>query len=195
MQRQMLAEFAFGFRAVCEGQALDKEFETRPEISTDEYLHMIDLKTAKIFELAAVMGSLAVGGEFVEDIRRFAHHLGLAFQINDDLLDLVSDEATFGKTPGGDIIEGKRTFLFAAACERYHSLRNDQQTLIERIRDRKTTQADIVIAREVMEATGILALARQRSEQETNEAMKALSNLPYPDELREYAQLLLLRDR
>jgi geranylgeranyl diphosphate synthase type II len=198
LKHEMLREFAFGFRAVCEGQALDTDFEQRASITVDEYLHMIDMKTAKIFELAAVMGSLAAGGSYREELRAYAHHLGLAFQIADDLLDLTANEALFGKTIGGDILEGKRTFLYAALCEQEETLDSNDTTLLTRIREHRTTTEDIALARSVMDRLGILEQARKRSEQETATAEQAIANLPVGsavDELRAFGHKLLRRDR
>lgn len=194
----MLAEFALGFRAVCEGQALDADFEQRPTISISGYIQMIDLKTAKIFELAAVLGSLAAGGSYKEELRAYAHHLGLAFQIADDLLDLIADQAVFGKTIGGDILEGKRTFLYAALCEREAKLDGMDRELLLRIREHRTTQEDIALTRSVMQRLGILDLARQRSEEETSKAETAIAHLPSSealDDLRSFGHALLRRDR
>ena len=195
---EMLREFAFGFRAVCEGQALDTDFEQQPSVSTDEYLHMIDMKTAKIFELAAVLGSLAAGGAYREELRGYAHHLGLAFQIADDLLDLTAEEAVFGKTIGGDILEGKRTFLYAALCEQEETLSGTDRKLLQRIRERRASSEDISTAQRVMERLGILELARKRSAEETEQAERAIAHLPQSEaltELRAFGHKLLRRDR
>jgi geranylgeranyl diphosphate synthase, type II len=198
MKAEMLREFAFGFRAVCEGQALDTDFELQPSVSIDQYLHMIDMKTAKIFELAAVLGSLATDGVYKEELRAYAHHLGLAFQIADDLLDLTAEEAVFGKTIGGDILEGKRTFLYAALCEKEDKLNGSDRELLERIREHRTTSDDIALARNVMERLGILHLARERSAMETEQAERAIAMLPESEaltELRAFGHKLLRRDR
>lgn len=195
---RIMAEFATGFQCVCEGQALDMEFEGRSSIRVDEYLEMIDLKTAKIIELAAVLGSLAAGGRFTEPLRNFAHHLGLAFQINDDLLDLIGDEQTFGKTPGGDILEGKRTFLFAVVMERYAELVDEDRNLLDRIRDHRATPEDIPRARVLLGRLGVLDHARAAASEETRRAEEALEEIPDSparERLREFGRSLLGRER
>ena len=99
---------------VCEGQQYDVDFETRDNVSMDEYIHMIRLKTAILLGCALRMGALA--GQASEDIADslydFGVNLGIAFQLQDDLLDAFGDPKTFGKKVGGDIIENKKTILY-----------------------------------------------------------------------------------
>jgi len=176
--RQMGEEFWKGFRFVCEGQALDKEFETRSDITEADYIHMIDLKTAKVTELAGVLGALISNIDFVEPVRSFAHHTGIAFQILDDLLDLTAEHPSFGKTIGGDILEGKRTYLFVKAFEQYAMLPPVNQALLDRIVTRTASVDDIPKARQLFEQMGVLQQAKERSEHETMLAKAALSLLP-----------------
>ncbi len=99
---------------VCQGQQYDVDFETRDNVSMDEYIHMIRLKTAILLGCALRMGALA--GQASEDIAdslyNFGVNLGIAFQLQDDLLDAFGDPKTFGKKVGGDIIENKKTILY-----------------------------------------------------------------------------------
>lgn len=104
---------------VCKGQQYDMEFETRMDVSVDEYVHMIYLKTA-----ALIAGSLKLGAAFggaskkeQEMLYDFGKYLGIAFQLQDDHLDVYGDVATFGKKIGGDIISNKKTFLLISAME------------------------------------------------------------------------------
>jgi geranylgeranyl diphosphate synthase type II len=99
---------------VCEGQQYDVDFETRDNVSMDEYIHMIRLKTAVLLGCALRMGAL-VGQASVDIADRlydFGVNLGIAFQLQDDLLDAFGDPKTFGKKVGGDIIENKKTILY-----------------------------------------------------------------------------------
>lgn len=105
---------------VCEGQASDLEFEDRNDVTIDEYLHMIEGKTA-----ALISGSLAMGGavagadsDQIEDLHFIGKKAGIAFQIQDDLLDTIADPKKFGKQRGGDINEGKKTYLNLLALQR-----------------------------------------------------------------------------
>jgi len=175
---RMIAEFANGFRMVCEGQALDKEYETRENISVAEYLAMIDLKTAKVLELAGVLGALSGTGEYLEEIRSLAHHLGLAFQIGDDLLDLTATHAELGKTIGGDILEGKRTFLFVTAMETYDQLTETDRALLDRIRNRAANPDDVGTARLLFDRIGVLSSAQRAKKDQTVLAKNALGAIP-----------------
>ncbi|MDR2890452.1 MAG: polyprenyl synthetase family protein [Alistipes sp.] len=103
---------------VCEGQQLDMDFEGRDDVSVADHLTMIELKTAALFVGAVSMGAV-VGGASSADVallREFALQFGVAFQMQDDLLDSYGD-ARLGKTVGGDILEGKKTFLKMTAME------------------------------------------------------------------------------
>ncbi|HUI09936.1 MAG TPA: polyprenyl synthetase family protein [Bacteroidota bacterium] len=109
-----------GLLDVCEGQALDLEFEKRSDVTVREYFRMIGKKTGALLATAAELGALLGGGTpaRVAALRRFGLRLGIAFQVQDDLLDVVGDPAGFGKTIGGDILEGKRTYLLLTAAAR-----------------------------------------------------------------------------
>lgn len=104
---------------VCEGQQYDMDFESQANVSINDYLEMIRLKTAVLIAGAMKMGALL--GEApdadAERLYRFGINLGLAFQLQDDLLDVFADEAKFGKKIGGDILSNKKTFLLLKALE------------------------------------------------------------------------------
>lgn len=101
---------------VCEGQQLDMDFEKR-DVSIDEYLHMIKHKTAVLLGCSLQMGAMIAGAseEDCNYIYDVGCNLGMAFQLQDDLLDLYGDEERFGKKPGGDIVANKKTFLLLKA--------------------------------------------------------------------------------
>lgn len=111
--------FTDGVIEVCEGQAMDKEFETSTEVTLDDYLIMIRKKTAELLRTSSVMGAIigSASEEGIDSISRYSENIGLAFQIQDDLLDVIADEGEFGKKIGGDIIEKKKTFLYLKAIE------------------------------------------------------------------------------
>ena len=99
---------------VCEGQAMDMDFEKRSDVSIDEYLLMIKLKTAVLVACALKIGAL-IGGAKNSDANQlyeFGINLGVAFQIHDDILDVYPSHSSFGKKVGGDIIEEKKTLLY-----------------------------------------------------------------------------------
>ena len=104
---------------ICEGQQMDLNFETQKEVGIDDYLEMIRLKTAVLLATALQMGA-TVAGAPADDIKRlydFGINLGMSFQLQDDILDLYSDVATFGKRHGGDIADNKKTYLYLKALE------------------------------------------------------------------------------
>ena len=116
---QILSTFNTMALEVCEGQQYDMDFERKPKVSVVEYMHMIELKTSVLLAGATTIGAL-LGGASEEDcrkLRRFAIELGLAFQLQDDLLDSYGDER-LGKAIGGDILEGKQTYLMITAMSR-----------------------------------------------------------------------------
>jgi geranylgeranyl diphosphate synthase, type II len=104
---------------VCVGQQLDIDFEKAAVISQDEYLRMIELKTAVLFAASAEIGAVIGGAEEKDSdsLREFGRHIGFAFQIQDDLLDTFGDARVFGKISGGDIVANKKTFLLVKALE------------------------------------------------------------------------------
>jgi len=104
---------------VCEGQQLDMEFETRNDVNIDEYINMIRLKTAVVLGGALKIGAL-IGGATEKDanlLHTFGEQLGVAFQLQDDILDVYGDPEKFGKQVGGDIISNKKTYLLLKALE------------------------------------------------------------------------------
>jgi geranylgeranyl diphosphate synthase, type II len=104
---------------VCIGQQMDMDFEMRQYVSRDEYLRMIELKTAVLLAACMKCGAI-IGGASDRDsdlMYQFGRNLGLAFQIQDDILDVYGDPALFGKKIGGDIVENKKTFLLIKALE------------------------------------------------------------------------------
>jgi geranylgeranyl diphosphate synthase type II len=116
---------------VCEGQQLDIDFETRLDVSIEDYIKMIKLKTSVLVAAALKMGALIAEAEAKQAnlLYDFGLNLGIAFQLQDDYLDTFGDETTFGKKIGGDIIENKKTFLFLKAIEECNSL--DKEKLID----------------------------------------------------------------
>ncbi|MCF0190667.1 MAG: polyprenyl synthetase family protein [Marinilabiliaceae bacterium] len=104
---------------VCEGQQYDMDFEKQTDVTIAQYMEMIRLKTAVLLAASIKIGAL-VGGANIHDTKAlydFGINIGLAFQLQDDLLDVYGDEKVFGKPIGGDIMEGKKTYLLITALE------------------------------------------------------------------------------
>jgi len=117
--RQVLDIFNQTAVGVCEGQQIDMEFETRDVVDINEYINMIRLKTAVVLGGALKIGAL-IGGAPQKDadlLSAFGEQLGIAFQLQDDILDVYGDPEKFGKQVGGDIISNKKTYLLIKALE------------------------------------------------------------------------------
>ena len=110
---EALDELATTCTEICEGQALDVEFENRGDVTTDEYLEMVEFKTAVLYAAAASIPAILLGSdeETVEALHGYGLDIGRAFQIQDDLLDLTTPSEELGKQRGSDLVEGKRTVI------------------------------------------------------------------------------------
>jgi len=104
---------------VCEGQQFDMDFEDRKDVTIQEYLNMIRLKTAVLLAGCLKLGAIAANapGQSADLLYAFGLNLGIAFQLQDDLLDVFADQDKFGKKIGGDIVSNKKTFLLLKALE------------------------------------------------------------------------------
>jgi geranylgeranyl diphosphate synthase type II len=104
---------------VCEGQQIDMNFESRSDVSVDEYLEMIRLKTAVLLGFSLELGALIAGtdSERIDQLRSIGVNAGIGFQLKDDLLDVFGEQQKVGKQVGGDIISNKKTFLLLKALE------------------------------------------------------------------------------
>lgn len=132
--------------AVCEGQQLDMDFEKRTTVSLDEYVAMITLKTSVLLaaslQLGAILGGTGEGNQ--HHLYEFGKNLGIAFQVQDDYLDVFGNPEKFGKQVGGDILSNKKTFLLIHTMETAapKQLQALQQLMLENAPDKveKVTQ-------------------------------------------------------
>ncbi|WP_029286011.1 polyprenyl synthetase family protein [Pedobacter sp. R20-19] len=117
--KDVLDTFNATAQGVCEGQQLDMEFESRDDVSIEEYINMIRLKTAVLLGGALKLGAIIAGAseKDADLIYQFGENIGIAFQLQDDILDVYADPEKFGKQVGGDIIANKKTFLLLKAFE------------------------------------------------------------------------------
>ena len=130
---------------ICAGQQYDMEFESRSDVAEEEYLEMIRLKTAVLLACALKVGAM-IGGASAADadaLYDYGIHIGLAFQLQDDLLDVYGDPKTFGKNIGGDILCNKKTFLLINALS---VASEEQRQVMEDWMARKTYDAQEKIA-------------------------------------------------
>lgn len=118
--KEVMNLFSLTALEICEGQQLDMEFESRNDVSEDEYIEMIRLKTAVLLAASLKIGAI-LGGASAEDaanLYNFGMHIGVAFQLQDDLLDVYGDPEVFGKKIGGDILCNKKTYMLIKALNR-----------------------------------------------------------------------------
>ena len=117
---RVLALFSRTAAQVCDGQQFDMEFESVPEVPMEDYNKMIGLKTAVLLACSAGMGALIGGASQAEcdALYQYGYELGMAFQVADDYLDAFGDEKVFGKPIGGDIVNGKKSWLTVRTLEK-----------------------------------------------------------------------------
>jgi geranylgeranyl diphosphate synthase, type II len=167
--------FLNGINTVCEGQALDMEFENRKDVSGKEYLKMIGGKTAALLSASMQIGGVCAGAgdEDLKKLDIIGTSLGLAFQIQDDWLDVVADPEKFGKRKAGDIYEGKKTFLMLSALENCGA--DDRDKLLSYLEQLPLTskQVDEVIG--IYEKCGVSEDAKSTIKTYYSEAEKTLN--------------------
>lgn len=166
---------------ICGGQQFDMEFESRMDVNEAEYIEMIRLKTAVLLACSLKMGAI-IGEASKEDadkLYQFGIHIGLAFQLQDDLLDVYGDSATFGKNIGGDILCNKKTFLLVNALR----LSNEQQrsTLEQWMSCNTFNPAEKIAAfTAIYNETHLKKLTEEKIEYYYNKAMESLTSLSIP---------------
>lgn len=180
---RMVDRFLDGIQLVCEGQALDMEFESRTDVSLREYLRMIELKTSVLLQVGMELGAM-IGDADREHAHRTGQiglQAGLAFQIQDDLLDATADPRVFGKKAAGDIREGKKTYMTLLLMERVGA---DEAGWVEGILQRKSaSDADVVRMLELYKDYGILADTETAIQAGYHRAKDLLAGFP-PSESR-----------
>jgi geranylgeranyl diphosphate synthase, type II len=175
--KQVLDIFTDAMIQVCEGQGLDKDFETRKKVSIKDYLGMIDKKTGKIISASCEIGALIGEGtkQQILSLKKYGEFIGRAFQIRDDLLDITGSEKEFGKKIGGDIIEGKKTYLLLTAIEAAHKR---DRVLLNRVINHKIRGGTLVNRiRDVYDRLAVLDKAREEIHKNTNKAEQLISIL------------------
>lgn len=163
---------------VCEGQALDLELETSFEVEIDDYIKMISKKTASLIKNSTKIGGLIANGDRdqIRALENYGFNLGLAFQLQDDLLDVIGDSEEFGKTIGGDIVNGKRTFLLITAMKRAEG---KDREIIMKVFSKDGIDVSIVPAvKEIYFRYGIIDEAREKVRFYTDLAVESILGLP-----------------
>jgi len=169
-----VSAFTRGLVEVCEGQSMDTEFEIRNDVQLKEYITMITKKTAAMAKMCCELGAILADGKKsdIKALGGYGLNLGIAFQIQDDLLDLIGEQEKFGKTVGGDLIVGKKTFLFIKAFEKATGEdRNDLQKLID---NKGIKPEEVSHYRNIFEKLGVIEDARNEIRKYTNRALSSV---------------------
>jgi geranylgeranyl diphosphate synthase type II len=183
-----------------EGQEFDVAFETRNDVTEAEYIEMIRLKTSVLLACAMKIGGLLADApqQDVKRLYRFGESIGLAFQLQDDLLDVYGDPKVFGKAIGGDIVSNKKTFMLINAFNRANP---KQRQELERWIGAKTFNRDVKVSSvtRLYDAIGIRQLCEQKINDYFQLADKTLAEIQVPDDskqqLRQYMDELLHRNK
>lgn len=182
---------------VCEGQQMDMDFETRDDISIEAYIEMIRLKTSVLLGAALKMGGIVAkaSDEDLDLLYKFGMNVGIAFQLQDDYLDLFADPEKFGKQVGGDIISNKKTFLLLKA-EQLAEGENEKEfksILSENNQANKVKRAQILFKKLEVDS-----LAKKKMEEYYHNAKEYISKIKLSDEQKEpllsLANYLMHRD-
>ena len=193
--KQVLETFNLTAQGVCEGQQLDMEFEQRNNVSIPEYINMIRLKTAVLLGGAMKLGGIVGGASTVDAdlLYKFGENLGIAFQLQDDILDVYANPEKFGKQVGGDIIANKKTFLHLKALALAQG--DEGKALNSNLSDAKEKIKQVTA---LYNKYDIKALATSEMDQYLTMAYQALTDLGVADEkktqFRELIKQILERE-
>ena len=163
---------------VCEGQAMDMDFENRSDVSVDEYLLMIKLKTAVLVACALKIGALIGGAKDIDadQLYEFGINIGVAFQIHDDILDVYPSHSSFGKKVGGDIIEEKKTILYISLL---NNASKSEMDLLNKLYSSKAKNSEIIISevKKMYEKYDVLSVANKEKDKYHLAALSNIENL------------------
>jgi geranylgeranyl diphosphate synthase type II len=184
---------------VCEGQQLDIDFETRTDVSLEEYMYMIKLKTSVLVGSALQMGAIIaeVSDEQSSKIYDFGLNLGIAFQLQDDYLDAFGDPEIFGKQVGGDIIENKKTYLYLLTLD---TLKGKEKEKFEELFSKQSAdvQVKIYTAKQMFTSTGAVDKIKILIQDYTAKSFEILESIDIPtpkkDMLKNFGKNLMKRE-
>lgn len=197
---QILNVFTITALEIGEGQQYDMDFEKRIDVTEDEYIEMIRLKTSVLLACAAKIGAILGGASDEEQAHAylFGEQLGLAFQLQDDFLDVYGDEKIFGKKIGGDITSNKKTYMLIKALERAEG--EYKQQLEYWIQAQEFDRNEKVNAvTEIYTQLGIDKLAKEKIDKYFSSALYHLDSICVPaerkKELLSFVQQMMRRER
>jgi geranylgeranyl diphosphate synthase type II len=197
--RQVMDLFHKTAIEVCEGQQLDMDFESRLQVTPEEYIHMISNKTAVLLAASLKTGAL-IGGATPTDadhLYEFGRCIGVAFQLKDDILDVYGDAVKFGKLSGGDIIANKKTMLLIKALELANE--NDRRDLNRWLTGNGNDPSQKVMAvTGIFDRLGVRQIAEKEMESYFEQSLDHLAAINVPSErktiLQDFAGKLMVRE-
>jgi geranylgeranyl diphosphate synthase type I len=175
---------------ICEGQVLDMTFPEHDEVTEEDYLLMVGGKTAALFRACAEGGALIGGGEpgQVNALGEFAWNAGIAFQLIDDVLGAIGDEATLGKPIGSDLREGKKTLIIIHALDKADP---DAKMIIkDTLGDEEAEEGEIERVNEILRKTGSIDYVMRKAQEYTGRAKKHLEPFPQMKAKRDLLDLI-----
>lgn len=181
---------------ICEGQQYDMEFEGREQVSIEEYMQMIRLKTSVLLATALQIGAYVAGANAAQQkaLYEYGINIGLAFQIQDDILDVYGDPRTFGKAIGGDICCNKKTYMLLTALQRADD--ETRAELEQWLQTQDKSDEKIQAVTDIYTRTGAREVCETVMQLHTHEALSQLNALPQNDateQLRKLAEKLVMR--
>lgn len=197
IQHQLLHTFNQTATEVCEGQQMDMDFESMENVTIEAYLEMIRLKTAVLLGCSLKMGAIIAGASVKDqdDLYSFGVNLGVAFQLQDDILDLYADQTKFGKQVGGDILANKKTYLTLRAIA---DANDEQKKALKSISEESEATVKLEQARSLFKTLNIQTKAESKMNEYYQSALNRLQNLAISEDkkkaLRDLAHFLMNRE-
>ena len=173
--KSILISFTKGLEEICEGQSLDTDFEKRKNVSLEEYVDMIKKKTASMVKMCCEIGATLGGGKRseVKAMANYGLNIGIAFQIQDDMLDITAKEERLGKRIGGDLMKAKKTYLFIKALEKSKGL---NKKMLQRVIENNGISINQVNKfKKLYENLGVINEAKRAINSYTSKALKSIN--------------------
>ncbi len=193
---EVVKDFTTAMKEVCEGQSLDKDLERAKKFYLEDYLLMINKKTAALLRASCEIGAKLGNGSKseIKALSKFGDNLGMAFQLQDDLLDVYGNESKFGKEPGGDLVEGKKTFLLITALNKAKGEKKKALSML--VKNNGIERKEVHKYQEIFKELGVLEDTRKEIEKYSRKAIESLKQLnpsQYKNILIWLVELLLQR--
>lgn len=197
--REVMDCFTVTALEVGEGQQYDMDFETRDDVTEDEYIEMIRLKTSVLLACALKIGGLLANApkEDLINLYKFGEKTGLAFQLQDDYLDVYGDTRVFQKNLGGDIVSNKKTYMLINALNKANASQREEFERWINAKEFKREEKIAAVTR-LYDEIGIKKMSEKKINEYFDESMKYLDAVSVPEErkepLREFTRKLMNRD-